>query len=126
MGKLHTVTTHIGTSTKMTTCSCEIGETHEVVNPTDTFDMYVDFKTLKVGDRFVESEYGSTIFLTVITKPKLERPDYMVFKAKSDDGKIVDYGFSYPSGAYNPTIWNPKLYELTKGSDLVAAHKEPK
>lgn len=84
-----------------------------------TTDIYVDFKTLKVGDRFVESEYGSTIRLTVITKPKLERPDYMTFKAKSDEGKVIDYGFQYPSGAYNPTIWNEKVYpkQLEGGID---------
>lgn len=69
-----------------------------------------DFKTLKVGDRFVESEYGTIIFLTVITEPKLERPDYMTFQAKSDDGRVVDYGFQYPDGPYNPTIWEPRMF----------------
>lgn len=84
---------------------------------TGVLDIYVDFKTLKVGDRFVESEYGSTLFLTVITKPKLERPDYMTFKARSDGGRTVDYGFQYPSGAYNPTIWHPAIFgEGTRGS----------
>lgn len=73
--------------------------------------MEKDFKTLKVGDRFAESEYGSTLFLTVTTKPKLIRPDYMTFKAKSDDGKIVDYGFQYPSGPYNPTIYETAMFE---------------
>jgi hypothetical protein len=73
--------------------------------------MYKDFKTLKVGDRFVESEYNTMLFLTVITKPKLERPDYMTFQAKTDEGRIVDYGFQYPSGAYNPTIWEPEMWE---------------
>lgn len=76
--------------------------------------MYKDFKTLKVGDRFVESEYGQTIFLTVITEPKLERPDYMTFQAKSDEGNIIDYGFQYPDGAYNPTIWEPAAFEPFK------------
>ena len=81
--------------------------------------MYKDFKTLKIGDRFVESEYGTVLFLTVITKPKLKRPDYMIFQAKitdsSDDRRIdeiVDYGFKYPSGPYNPTIWEPEMWEF--------------
>ena len=78
----------------------------------------MDFKTLKVGDRFVESEYGSTIFLTVITEPTLERHDYMTFKAKSDDGKIIDYGFQYPDGAYNPTIWPVEMYEGLKPREV--------
>ena len=91
--------------------------------------MYKDFKTLKVGDRFVESEYGTSHLLEVSSKPKLERDDYMTFNAKvigSTNGKrigdTVQYGFSYPSGAYNPTILDEEWFNglaLDKQKDNV-------
>lgn len=70
-------------------------------------EQFYDYKyaldKAELGDHFLESEYGSTIYGTVITEPE-ERDGYLSFEAKMSDGRTVRYGGSLENRAYWPTI----------------------
>jgi hypothetical protein len=70
----------------------------------------LDPKTLKKGDRFVESEYGRVLFGTVLTKPRVQN-ELLIFKAAMSDGRTVDYAFHQRITAYNPRLWPVQMYE---------------
>lgn len=75
-------------------------------------DFNYDISKAKLGDKFYESEYGTTIYGEVITEPKTVN-GYIMFEAKMSDGREVQYGGAVGNSAYWPTIvkineWPPK------------------
>lgn len=78
-----------------------------------------NIKKAKLGDKFYESEYGTTVYGEVITEPKVE-DGYLSFEAKMSDGRTVVYGGALDNSAYWPTIWkveptpNSKVEEQPK------------
>jgi hypothetical protein len=66
-------------------------------------DFDYNIKKAKLGDKFYESEYGSTIYGEVITEPEIVN-GYIMFEAKMSDGREIQYGGAVDNSAYWPTI----------------------
>lgn len=67
-------------------------------------DFDYSIEKARLGDKFLESEYGQTIYGEVITEPITSKDGYISFDAKMSDGRVVTYGGPLNSSTYWPKI----------------------
>ena len=74
----------------------------------------MDWTTLKVGDKIVESGYGTVICSIVKTNPCIYSCGKITFTSETEGGVIIDYMTNTGTTYYSPNI---SLYSSICGSN---------